>query len=384
MTKLKPGALAALMTYKSIDDGSGRVLVSGEALDSAIDALTIKDEVFDEDLDEAIQDAVADGEGRATPHYLKTHLAARGLVIVPMGAPSDIAVSIEREACASIAEAIDSGRGNEKLIAKSIRERSDLRDLPTNSVAHSPAVRDEAEADKEFYIWLQSHGGVVLADQQQCFAAGYAAALSAAPVEPELISGAQMDAIEAAAIAGEPLTSLSASVGEPVARVSNDRCRLDDDPAPVASVTQVCACSETCAADGFTPVQKPSGAATRYDALGRRMEPVAMPNAQKDALARCYGRLWLVHTDNKSIHLARRELLSWLTKDEQAWGIEHAKAEALAWPPRATPPATSTGVVQRQRLIEWAQSKDPANIGRKTGEQWADEIISLTSRAELK
>lgn len=48
-----------------------------------------------------------------------------------------------------------------------------------------PAVSDETgrDADKAFYLWLQSHGGVVLADQQQCFTAGYAAALSAAPVD---------------------------------------------------------------------------------------------------------------------------------------------------------------------------------------------------------
>lgn len=39
------------------------------------------------------------------------------------------------------------------------------------------------------------------------------AALSAAPVEPELISGVQMDAIETAAIAGKPLTSLPSPSG---------------------------------------------------------------------------------------------------------------------------------------------------------------------------
>lgn len=40
------------------------------------------------------------------------------------------------------------------------------------------------------------------------------AALSAAPVEPELISGAEMDAIEAAAIAGKPLTSTDRDLAE--------------------------------------------------------------------------------------------------------------------------------------------------------------------------
>lgn len=39
-------------------------------------------------------------------------------------------------------------------------------------------------------------------------------ALSAAPVEPELISGAEMDAIEAAAIAGKPLTSTDRDLAE--------------------------------------------------------------------------------------------------------------------------------------------------------------------------
>jgi len=40
------------------------------------------------------------------------------------------------------------------------------------------------------------------------------ATLSAAPVEPELISGAEMDAIEAAAIAGKPLTSTDRDLAE--------------------------------------------------------------------------------------------------------------------------------------------------------------------------
>lgn len=36
----------------------------------------------DDDIAEAIYDAVCDGEGRATPYYLRHHLAKRGLVIV--------------------------------------------------------------------------------------------------------------------------------------------------------------------------------------------------------------------------------------------------------------------------------------------------------------
>jgi hypothetical protein len=62
-----------------------------------------------------------------------------------------------------------------------------------------------------------------------------------------------------------------------------------------------------------------------HDNLGRRLEPEQMPEALKDAIATCYGLLWEVETDDKRVHRARRGLLQWLTKDEQARGIEMAR-----------------------------------------------------------
>ena len=65
------------------------------------------------------------------------------------------------------------------------------------------------------------------------------------------------------------------------------------------------------------------------DNLGRRIDPVPMPEALKDTIATCYGLLWQVETDDKKIHRARRGLLSWLTKDEQARGIAMARGLLL-------------------------------------------------------
>jgi hypothetical protein len=62
------------------------------------------------------------------------------------------------------------------------------------------------------------------------------------------------------------------------------------------------------------------------DNLGRRIDPAPMPEALKDTVATCYGLLWLVKTDDKGIHRARRGLLQWLTSDEQGRGIQNAKA----------------------------------------------------------
>jgi hypothetical protein len=66
------------------------------------------------------------------------------------------------------------------------------------------------------------------------------------------------------------------------------------------------------------------------DKLGRRVDPVVMPESLKDTIATCYGLLWHVETDSKYVHRARRGLLQWITKDEQGRGIENARAIALA------------------------------------------------------
>ena len=65
------------------------------------------------------------------------------------------------------------------------------------------------------------------------------------------------------------------------------------------------------------------------DNLGRRVDPAPMPEALKDTIATCYGLLWEVHTDNQRVHRARRGLLQWLTKEEQARGIEMARGVML-------------------------------------------------------
>jgi Lar family restriction alleviation protein len=52
---------------------------------------------------------------------------------------------------------------------------------------------------------------------------------------------------------------------------------------------------------------------------------------------------------------------------EETLGEEFAKR---AWNTRPVS-------LDREALIRWVQSKDPANIGRKTGSQWADEILAL-------
>jgi hypothetical protein len=66
------------------------------------------------------------------------------------------------------------------------------------------------------------------------------------------------------------------------------------------------------------------------DKMGRRVDPVKMPDSLKRTIATCYGLLWHVETDSKYVHRARRGLLQWITKDEQAEGIELARAIALA------------------------------------------------------
>jgi hypothetical protein len=62
-----------------------------------------------------------------------------------------------------------------------------------------------------------------------------------------------------------------------------------------------------------------------HDNLGRLLEPEPMPEALKDAIATCYGLLHGVTTDDKRVHRARRGLLQWLTKEEQARGIDMAR-----------------------------------------------------------
>lgn len=63
-----------------------------------------------------------------------------------------------------------------------------------------------------------------------------------------------------------------------------------------------------------------------HDQLGRRLQPEPMPEALKDAIATCYGLLWDAQpTTDQRVHRARRGLLQWLTKDEQARGIEMAR-----------------------------------------------------------
>jgi hypothetical protein len=66
-----------------------------------------------------------------------------------------------------------------------------------------------------------------------------------------------------------------------------------------------------------------------HDNLGRRLVAEPMPEALKDAIATCYGLLWEVYTDDQRVHRARRGLLQWLTKDEQARGIEMARGVML-------------------------------------------------------
>lgn len=66
--------------------------------------------------------------------------------------------------------------------------------------------------------------------------------------------------------------------------------------------------------------------ALSHDQLGRLLQPMDMPVYLKDSLATCYGLLHGVTTDDKRVHRARRGLLQWLTKDEQAWGITNARA----------------------------------------------------------
>ena len=63
-----------------------------------------------------------------------------------------------------------------------------------------------------------------------------------------------------------------------------------------------------------------------HDQLGRRLEPAVMADDLKLTIATCYGLLWHVQTDDKRIHFARRELLRWLTKEEQAKGLEAARS----------------------------------------------------------
>lgn len=77
------------------------------------------------------------------------------------------------------------------------------------------------------------------------------------------------------------------------------------------------------------------------DNLGRRVDAAPMPEALKDTIATCYGLLWEVETDNDRIHRARRGLLSWLTKEEQARGIENARGVALMVGLQAAPPSRS-------------------------------------------
>lgn len=59
-----------------------------------------------------------------------------------------------------------------------------------------------------------------------------------------------------------------------------------------------------------------------HDGLGRLLEPEPMPEHIKDAIGTAYGLLWQVVTTDQRIHKARRELLQWLTKDEQQRGIQ--------------------------------------------------------------
>jgi hypothetical protein len=65
------------------------------------------------------------------------------------------------------------------------------------------------------------------------------------------------------------------------------------------------------------------------DKLGRRIDSAPMPEALKDTIATCYGLLHGVMTDDKRVHRARRGLLQWLTKDEQARGIDMARGVTL-------------------------------------------------------
>jgi hypothetical protein len=62
-----------------------------------------------------------------------------------------------------------------------------------------------------------------------------------------------------------------------------------------------------------------------HDQIGRSLEPMPMPEYLKDSIATCYGLLHGVTTDDKRVHRARRGLLQWLTKDEQARGIDMAR-----------------------------------------------------------
>ena len=55
---------------------------------------------------------------------IKRMLRRTGHAVVPIEPTDAGRVAAEREACAELAEAIDSGRGNEKEIARAIRARS--------------------------------------------------------------------------------------------------------------------------------------------------------------------------------------------------------------------------------------------------------------------
>ena len=91
----------------------------------------------------------------------------------------------------------------------------------------------------------------------------------------------------------------------------------------------MCSNRRRCGEFGSCVAKAQAGGATfdiaERDNLGRRVNAVDMPEALKDMIATCYGLLWEVETDNKRVHRARRGLLQWLTKDEQARGIEMAR-----------------------------------------------------------
>jgi hypothetical protein len=70
---------------------------------------------------------------------------------------------------------------------------------------------------------------------------------------------------------------------------------------------------------------KDTARALTHDATGRSLEPVHMPAYVKESIAICYGLLWEVETTDKRIHRARRELLQWLTSEEQGRGIDMAR-----------------------------------------------------------
>lgn len=93
----------------------------------------------------------------------------------------------------------------------------------------------------------------------------------------------------------------------------------------------------------------------KSDQLGRRIDPAPMPEALKDTIATCYGLLWEVETDNKRVHRARRGLLQWLTKDEQARGIEMARAIAsmVGLPPPQEPGAVTAHTRAERSQVEF-------------------------------